>query len=112
MEVKLSGQSQKLRTKGIQRYSNCESKRRFDSVRDAIQAADRYMDRITLTNGPMVPYYCPVHSTWHIGHNKRVSHTSVVEYVGRCVQRERLRDEISGLEFLVQSNLDLMAEAA
>ena len=112
MEVRLSGQTQNLGPMRRRRYSNCESKRRFDSVRDAIQAADRYMDRITLTNGPMVPYYCPVHSTWHIGHNKRVSHTSVVEYVGRCVQRERLRNEISGLELLVQSNLDLMPEAA
>jgi len=105
-------QTETLRTRQTGRYSNCASKRQFESIRDAIQAADKYMDQITFTNGPMVPYHCPVHATWHIGHNKRIQHSSTMEYAVRCVQRERLREEISVLELLVQNSFYQMAEAA
>ena len=58
--------------KGIHpRYLKCREKVCYRYLRDAVQAADRYVERISVLMAPMVPYYCPAHSCWHIGHDKK-----------------------------------------
>jgi len=80
----------------------CSSKICFPEVRSAIRAADGYMDRITLTGAPMVPYYCPIHVSWHIGHDRTRSDSYTIIYEKECLERERLRKEISGLLKVLQ----------
>ena len=79
------------------RYGNCQMKSRFRAVRDAIQAADRFVDRVLLGSAPVVPYYCPAHSSWHIGHDWRMDRNLAKTYESVCISRERLREEIRGL---------------
>jgi len=78
-------------------HARCDYKIRFLNVRTAIAAADSYMDRITLTTLPMCPYYCGLHSCWHIGHDRTKSTNQDVDYQTRCVYRQRLRLQIQGL---------------
>lgn len=79
------------------RYLTCVEKVRYRHVRDAVSAADRYMDRVPVLRAPMVPYYCPAHSCWHIGHDTGMSKPSATTYAWVCIHRERLRDEIDWL---------------
>ena len=75
----------------------CDCKVRYLDVSEAIAAADRYMDQITLTNAPMQPYYCRFHSCWHIGHDWTKDRFRNIEYQMECVSRQRLRRQIQGL---------------
>ena len=71
----------------------CHSKIRYKCLRDAIGAADAYMERIVITRSPMTPYYCKIHSCWHIGHSSKSSNIPA-RYPEKCVSRELLRQEI------------------
>jgi hypothetical protein len=75
----------------------CESKIRFRSIREATTAADGYMERIALTNAPMLPYYCKFHSCWHIGHDRTKTGSFARVYETECLQRGFLRKEINSL---------------
>jgi len=79
------------------RYRGCFEKSRFRHLRDAVQAADRYMERVPVTRAPMVPYYCPAHSCWHIGHDRKMSVELARTYEANCIRRQRLREEIKHL---------------
>jgi len=79
----------------------CDSKKQYVWLRDAIGAADGYMDRIAITRGPMMPYYCSRHSCWHTGHNSRASLETANTYSSHCVARERLRKEIAFLSDVI-----------
>lgn len=74
----------------------CHSKIRYKCLRDAIGAADAYMERIVITRSPMTPYYCKIHSCWHIGHSSKLSDIPA-RYPEKCVSRELLRREIACL---------------
>ena len=86
----------------IKSLIRCSSKICFPEVRAAIRAADGYMDRITLTSAPMVPYYCPIHASWHIGHDRTRSDSYTRIYEKECLERERLGKEIGGLLKVLQ----------
>ena len=59
------------RRKGIlPRYLICREKVCYRHLREVVQAADRYVERIPVLMAPMVPYLCPAHRCWHIGHDK------------------------------------------
>lgn len=75
----------------------CDAKKQYLCIRDAIRAADRYMDRVAITRAPMVPYYCPRHICWHTGHNSRAPLDLANIYSRHCAARERLRREIAFL---------------
>jgi hypothetical protein len=79
------------------RYENCQVKSRFRAVRDAIQSADRFVDRVLWGSAPVVPYFCPAHSCWHIGHDRKMDTVLAKSYEASCISRERLRSEIKGL---------------
>lgn len=83
---------------------DCNYKIRYEDLRQAIAAADSYMDRIAITRGPMVPYFCPKHSCWHKGHDNRMTGSIASQYSNMCVTRERLRQEIRALEDLMETN--------
>jgi hypothetical protein len=76
---------------------NCDYKVRFLEVHKAMAAADRYMERITLTAAPMQPYYCKYHACWHIGHDRTKNTHYNHHYQMECVSRQRLRGLIQGL---------------
>ena len=61
------------------RYGNCQMKSRFRAVRDAIQAADRFVDRVLLGSAPVVPYYCPAggSSNLNVSDRPRISSQSL-----------------------------------
>ena len=82
------------------RYQTCLEKSRFRAVRDSIQAADRW---VLVKGGPVVPYYCPAHSCWHIGHDKKIGSAPARTYEAVCLSRERLRKEIRCLYSTLQS---------
>ena len=84
------------------RYQKCLEKSRFRAVRDSIQAADRYMERVLVKGGPVVPYYCPAHSCWHIGHDRKMGSAPARIYEAVCLSRERLRKEIRCLYSTLQ----------
>lgn len=76
---------------------NCDYKVRFLEFHEAMAAADRYMERITLTATPMQPYYCKYHACWHIGHDRTKNANYNHQYQTECVVRHRLRGLIQGL---------------
>ena len=78
-----------------------DAKIRYEWLRDAIGAADSYMDRITLTTAPMMPYYCSRHSCWHTGHDRKAATGRALTYSRTCVARERLRREIAFLSSII-----------
>lgn len=84
----------------------CDSKKQYLCLRDAICAADSYMDRIAMTRAPMMPYYCPRHLCWHTGHNTRVPMELAAPYSRHCAARERLRKEIAFLSGFVVGMTD------
>ena len=81
--------------KGIHpRYLKCREKVCYRYLRDAGQAADRYVDRISVLMAPMVPYFCPAHRCWHIGHDKKMKRGPARDYEWMCIKRQKLREEI------------------
>ena len=92
------------------RFTTCNTKVRYVGLRDAIGAADSYMERVALTRRPMLPYYCPVHSSWHIGHSRRDPAIGTVAYSLRCVDRARLRRSISRWTSILEK-LEVAADA-
>ena len=104
--AKMACSSIPKRTNGIKRdimnrnlkpRARCDYKIRYLEVSKAIAAADSYMDRITLTNAPMQPYYCKYHACWHIGHDRTKNTHYNHQYQTECVARHRLRGLIQGL---------------
>lgn len=79
----------------------CDAKKQYLCIRDAIRAADGYMDRVVITRSPMVPYYCPRHICWHTGHNSRAPLELANAYSRHCAARERLRREIAFLSDVI-----------
>ena len=79
----------------------CDSKKQYLCLRDAIGAADSYMDRVVITRAPMMPYYCPRHYCWHNGHNSRAPLGQAATYSMDCAARERLRKEIAFLSGVI-----------
>ena len=49
--------------------TKCKNKQSFKEYKDALEFAEDYMDKVSLTFHPMVPYWCERHDIWHIGHN-------------------------------------------
>ena len=86
----------------VGRYRFCGTKVRYTNLGDAVDAADSYMYRIALTYGPMMPYYCPVHSCWHIGHSRKAPPDLTAAYSQACVCRENLRKEIAYLSAVIE----------
>ena len=83
---------------------DCRYKIGYEDLRQAIAAADSYMDRIAIMRGPMVPYFCSRHSCWHTGHNNKMAGSIASRYSDTCLTRERLRREIRILEGLVYTD--------
>ena len=90
----------------------CHFKIRYKCLRDAIGAADSYMERIVITRSPMTPYYCKIHSCWLIGHSSKLSDIHD-RYPEKCVSRELLRQEIACLSEIMDlvRVLDISAES-
>ena len=71
--------------------NRCDEKIHFEHKRDATKSADSYMERVSITFDPMVPYYCSHHSMWHTGHDTRFPEAQRAGYRAKCVERERIR---------------------
>ena len=84
----------KPRKSVLLRYLKCGGKVCYRDLRDAVQAADRYVERIPVLWAPMVPYYCPAHRCWHIGHDRKMSKGMTMDYQRVCIGRQALRKRI------------------
>ena len=73
--------------------NKCDEKLGHEIKGDAIKSADSYMDRVSMTFSPMVPYYCRHHLIWHTGHDTRFPKALQAKYRIDCCERERIRKE-------------------
>jgi hypothetical protein len=81
---------------------SCDTKKRFPTIEDSAQAADRYMERMALVAAPMKPYQCKAHSCWHIGHSRWLRGRAADAYSVSARRRDRLRGEMMVLTLALE----------
>ena len=93
--------------KAGRRIANCHVKRCYRTQIDAQITADLYNFEI-LVLSPMNPYYCPIHDTWHIGHNNKLNDAEARDYLLQSFDRAKkwLSCGIGGYEILSISGVN------
>ncbi len=56
--------------------NNCKDKIKYIEITDALDSLERYKTRILFSN--MSVYRCGKHRCWHLGHNRKMSSSDIV----------------------------------